>query len=567
MGWTKVVQKYRGKKSHLTATTALGGRMPREWLIGAMGGMLLVAAPNMAHAFNIYDGVTGGNNLEVNLDTTLSYQNFYRVNDPSAVLAGPTNANGNDGDSNFRHGFVSNEFEILPILDIKDGNFGAHFSGDAYLNTSYLGPNQNNELGTFNPFSVSRNTDFTSATRNAEGLNAQLLDAFVYGSKRFGTNDSQMVTLKVGRQTLLWGQSLYFSGNGIAAGQAPINILTAQNLPNAQVQQIVEPVGQAVFTYQPNLIVTLQGYYQFEWQPDYFQASGAYFSTADFLDKGGQRLIAGPGAYFYRTKDRRPPSQNGQFGASLQLTLGNYDVGFYALRYDSKSPTLYLAPGAPAVTPSGLSVGDYNLVYPRDIQVYGASLSTTVGPVNVAGELSGRRNMNLVTGGNISTAANPGGANNDPLYPVGDTMAVQASALYVSPGIPLDPGGVSVSGEIAGNHVLSVAANKAALTPHRSSTAGELEVVASPTYLNVLPNLQLSFPIGLTWDFYGRSEVDPTENHGTGALSLGVTATYRVTWIASLTYNDYLGAPNPNLLGEPSLADRGYLSLNLQHSF
>jgi hypothetical protein len=42
------------------------------------------------------------------------------------------------------------------------------------------------------------------------------------------------------------------------------------------------------------------------------------------------------------------------------------------------------------------NVGSYWLVYPRDIQIYGASISTDIGPANVAGEISGRRNMNLV---------------------------------------------------------------------------------------------------------------------------------------------------------------------------
>ena len=77
--------------------------------------------------------------LEINLDTTLSYSNIIRVNSPSAVLTGPANANGSEGDINFAHGVVSNQFEVLPILDIKDGEFGAHFSGEAYINTSYLG--------------------------------------------------------------------------------------------------------------------------------------------------------------------------------------------------------------------------------------------------------------------------------------------------------------------------------------------------------------------------------------------------------------------------------------------
>jgi hypothetical protein len=538
-------------------------------------GALLAAAPHQAHAFNLYNGVNYGNNLEIDLSTTLSYTPIWRVQNPSQRLIGYANANGSEGDLAFQHGLVSNQFEILPVLDVKDGNYGAHFSAEGYLNTSYLTTNQNDQPQTLNPISLGKSTDFTSATRNVDGLNARVLDAFVYGTERFGAGDQQSFTLKVGRQTLLWGQSLFLSNNGIAAGMAPIDIITANDNPNAQTQQIIEPVGQVVATYQPNPIVTLQAYYQFEWAHDYFQGVGAYFSTADILDKGGQSLLlpdpyytpGGPYPLFaqaLRTKDLSPEHQNGQFGASLQLTLGNYDVGFFGLRYDSKAPTVYLH------FPTPYSV-TYNLVYPRDIWMEGASVSTTVGPANVAAETSFRQHMNLTTGANPAGPAN--NANSNPAYPTGDTWAAQASALYVSPPIPFDPGGVSVDGEVGMNHVLKVTANNAAIDSYanhsvtRSSTAAQLQVVVTPSYYDVIPNLQLTFPIGLGYDFYGRSMVDPTENNGTGSVNVGVTATYRVTWIASVTYNDYIGAANPLIQGEPSTADRSYVMLNFQHTF
>jgi hypothetical protein len=40
-----------------------------------------------------------------------------------------------------------------------------------------------------------------------------------------------------------------------------------------------------------------------------------------------------------------------------------------------------------------------------------------------------------------------------------------------------------------------------------------------------------------------------------------------VNWIASVTFQDYIGAPNPNLGGEPAIADRNFVLINAQHSF
>jgi hypothetical protein len=520
----------------------------------------MISARN-ARAYELYSGTYNGQDLEINLDTTVEYSTFYRVNDPSVILAGAGNANGNDGDSDFRHGFVSNLFEALPVFDLKYGNFGVHVSGEAFIDPSYLEKNQNDQPGTFNSYTTATNQDFTSATRNNNGENAKVLDAFVFGSQNFGANGQQEVTVKLGRTTLLWGQSLFFPENGIAAGQAPLDATIADSVPNAQAQQVFLPVGQAIVTYQPNQVLTIQAYYEFQWQPDTLEGVGAYFSSADILDKGGQRLILGPDAYLYRVKNLNPPSQNGQFGASVQMTIGNYDLGLYGLRFDAKAPELYL--GAPRLGGGPGNAGSYWLVYPRDIQIYGASVSTDVGPANVAAEVSGRRNMPLDSGLG-APASYPGSANADPQYAVGSTMAAQASFIDVTPGVPLDPGGVVLDGEFAMNSVLSVDSGRQFLSPHRNATAGAFELVVTPTYFDVFPNTELEFPVGITYNLFGRSEVDGGMNHGTGNFSLGVTATYRSTWIAGLTYDDYLGAPSAAL---NPLADRGYLSFNLEHTF
>jgi len=556
-----------GKNTRLPAPRASANWLKSRLLSGVPGSVLALgaagfvtfAAPQHARAFNLYSGTFADQNLEINLETTVQYSTFYRVNDPSAILL--NNVNGNEGDDDFRHGIVDNTFDVLPVFDLKTGNFGAHVSGEFYLDTPYLEKNQNNSPFTFNPYSTSDNRSFTTATRNINGENAVLLDAFVYDGVNFGAGGDQTLTVKFGRQTLLWGQSLFFASNGISAGQAPLDIIKAESLPNAQAQQIFLPVGQAVVTYQPNDWLTLQAYYQFEWEHDTFQGVGAYFNSSDVLDKGGQRIIVGPGLYLYRVKDLSPPIENGQFGASVQATVGEYDLGLFALRYDSKAPELYDGPAASGGGPG--NVGSYWLVYPRDIQIYGTSFSTDVGAANVAGEISARRNMNLVAAG-FGGSAYPGSANAGALYPVGTTLAGQASAIYVSPGVPFVPGGISYDGEVAFNHVISVDSEKALLAPGRQATAAAAEIVITPNYYSVLPKLDLSFPIGITYDFLGRSEVDGSMNHGTGAFTVGISATYRTTWIAAITYKDYLGKADTSL---NPLADRGYLNLNIQHTF
>ena len=76
----------------------------------------------------------------------------------------------------------------------------------------------NNSPATFNPFTVP-NDKFTGPVRTLEGLNAELLDGFVHDTFDIG---GTQVGVRVGRHTLIWGESLFFGQNGIAAGQAPL---------------------------------------------------------------------------------------------------------------------------------------------------------------------------------------------------------------------------------------------------------------------------------------------------------------------------------------------------------
>ncbi len=536
-------------------------------LAGA-GALLMAAAPHPAKALNLYDGTNYGNNLEINLTTTVSYTGQYRVNSPSKVLLG------SDGDNNFKHGLVGNLFEAVPVLDIRDGNYGAHFSAQLYLNTPYLGTNQNTQTGYSNAIYVPKQNDFTSATRNVDGMNAQVLDAFIFAQHTFA--DDQTLQFKFGRQTLFWGQSLYFPTDGISGGQAPINVIAAQNAINPQAQQVFMPVGQAVLTYQPQPGTTIQAYYQFEWEHDYFQGEGAYFNSTNILDKGGSFLAFAPLYGLTRTKDINPEHQNGQFGLSFQQEVGDWDLGVYGERFDAKAPEVGIAPfSSAALVPGGhgaISIGTYNLVYPRDTWLEGVSFSTNIGPTNVAGEFSVREHQPLVANNGGAFYIFPGqNANGNPGYPVGNTWDAQISELYVTPAIPLDPGGVTITGEAILNHLINVTKNRWAAFPGgtqlatgRQATAGALDISVTPTYNDVLPNLQLTFPIGLTYDYLGRSAVDSTIYHGTGTLDVGMTATYKVNWIASLSYQDYLGKPDPV---NNALADRGFVALNLQHTF
>jgi hypothetical protein len=537
---------------------------------------LLAVVPNAGvHAADLGD-VDG---WDVRWDNTLRYTAAFRLSGQNGALIADPNAD--DGDRNFSPGLVSDRFDLLSELDVSNGNFGVDVSADGWYDTVYHQSNHNNSPATFNPYSVPHN-QFTRATEVLQGEDADLLNAFVHDS--FDVGDTP-VSFRLGRNSLLWGESLYFASNGIAAGQAPIDEIKAASEPEAEAKEVYLPVDQVSLTIQPRPNLALSAYYQFEWRRSRLPASGSYFSDADYLDAGGERLIVAPGQYLYRGTDQRP-DWSGQFGLAVTATVQDFDLGLYAIRFDAKEPELYLLPGVWS-NPAIGRVGTYQLVFPTDIDTYGASFSTYIGQSTLAGEVSMRNNMPLVSAANYALASGGGGGGygaalagagyNAALQPAGppgvtptyvqNTFAIGrtlhgqlSSVSTLSPTSMWD--GADFSAELAANDVLEVTQYRADLAPGRTGFAAAMRAVFEPRYFEVLPALDLSVPVGLGYDLVGRSSTDSSLNAGAGDVELGVSATYRAVWQGSITLTHFIGSPN-----RQPFADRDFISLSLERTF
>lgn len=502
-------------------------------------------------------------------DNTLRYTAAFRLTYYDDALVADPNAD--DGDRNFAPGLISNRFDLLSELDLSNGPFGVEVSAAAWYDTAYHGTNSNDSAATFNPFTVPHNR-FTHAVEILHGEDADLLNAFAYGG--FDLDDVP-VSFRVGRHTLLWGESLFFANNGIAAGQAPIDAIKAASEPEAEAKELFLPVGQVSATIQPRSWLSLSLYDQFEWRRTRLPGSGSYFSDADFLDAGGERLIVAPNKFLYRTPDVVPPA-SGQYGAAMHVTLDDVDYGFYALRFNAKEPEIFIF----TTPPAGDNVGDYWLVFPAGIQAYGASFSTYVSDSTLAGEISVRRNMPLVSqslfslpGGN---GGGYGGATFAPApgvhelvnkistvtsYATGDTLQGQLSSVStLSPGALWDS--ADFSAELAANDLLGVTGGVAQLAQGRNRLAAATRAVLEPRYFQVLPALDISVPIGLGYDLIGRSSDNSSMNYGAGDFELGLTATWRTVWEGSITFTHFFGPADRQPFG-----DRDFVSISIQRTF
>jgi hypothetical protein len=539
---------------------------------GAVAGL---SAGTPAFAFQID---SGNPDLRMSWDNTVKYSAAWRVKSTDADIADDSigvQLNTNDGDRNFDKGLISNRLDLLSEFDLRyKGQYGLRLSGAAWYDDVYNKSNDNpGPAWQTNSPSVDYD-EFAKDTEKLHGRKAELLDAFVYG--RFAPGDMGL-NVKAGRFTQLYGESLFFGSNGIAAAQTSLDLIKALSVPNSQFKEILRPIGQLAGQLQINSNVSVGAYYQLEWRKSRLPGAGSYFSFADFVDEGGEIIhYADPfgNPLQARRADDIEARDSGQGGVQVRITSGDYEFGIYAAQFHDKMPQFYLYP----------DTNQYEMVYGEDIRTIGFSASTLFGETNVAAEVSFRDNMPLVATGNtvIIPASLGADGGDDAAFPKGRTLHVNLSAIGVLPATALWDG-ASFIGEFAFNRLLSVTDKGDTnfgngLDPLATRDAGALQFVFTPEYFQVAPGLDLQVPIGVGYGLFGRSSVNgvlfPSENGGN--VSVGLKAEYQKTWQASVGYTHYFGSdgsviqydqPRPTLSYDNFHGDRDFVSFSVQRTF
>jgi hypothetical protein len=551
---------------------------PVRKLVVAMSALLVVQGVGASEID------TGNSDLKVRWDNTIKYSTALRLKDRSPELVdAPASPNVDDGDRNFGKGFISNRIDLLSELDLTYKNLGARVSAAGWYDFAYNRDTDNNSPFTYNALSVP-NSRFTDATRRLHGRKAELLDAFVFTN----TDLSGMpVTMRLGRHALVYGETLFYGMNGIAAAQQPIDVVKAQSVPNTQFKELIRPIGQLSGQIQFTSNLSLGAYYQYRWEANRLPGVGSYFSVADNIGTGVESLILGapptPRSIYMGVVNAK---NSGQGGMSLKWTPAGSDIdlGFYAARYNDKSPQVVLSMVS---TPVGPFPATFRQFYHEGIVTYGVSASKTFGEFNVSAEASVRHNAPL---SNTSTAdlygivpVNFGGpaapANNsgNPTYPVGRTAHFNISTLASLPPSFLAAES-SLAAEIAWNRVTSVTKNAANLDPNASRNALGMRLVYTPTYRQVAPGLDIDVPIGLGYTPKGRSSALGAAfgaDKG-GDISVGVNGRYEDVWLIGLNLTHYYGAGATAVMlvngatqytYKQALKDRDFVSLSVRRTF
>jgi hypothetical protein len=508
----------------------------------ALGFLLLFGTP--ARAAEIY----AGDGLAVRWDNTLRYSMALRPMPRSAELL--SYINGDDGDRNFAPGLVSNRFSLLSEVDITAGDFGVHASAAAWYDTVYHTHTDNNSAATIN--AAAPIGQFAPAVKNLEGQHAELSDAFAFGNF---TLAQVPVSLRVGRQTLLGGESRFFDSNSIAAAMAPTDYLKTMTDQDGYSGNLFLPVNQLSVTLQPLSWLSLSFYNQFEWRASRQFGDGSFLSYLDYVGAGSARLFLTQDRYLVLNPDSGLSS--GQYGFTLHASVADIDLGLYALRFRAKDPIAALVPD-PALAGHTGAVGFYRLVYPSSINLFGASFSTDLGGSILAGELSARESTPLVS--YDSRTPQYGAPTGIPYYSRGDTLHAQVSVITeLADTVLWDK--ADATAEVASDHILSLGAIAPA-APAFSRFAMKARARIEPHYFQVLPNLDITGVAELGLNMAGHSFTYYAQNSGTGDFRLGVSGTYLSAWKAGITYFGFLGASS-----RQPLADRDFVMLRLERTF
>lgn len=383
-----------------------------------LAGIAMLASTTAAPAIDF-----SMDNVSIALNSKASVGAAMRVQQRDPSLIGIANGgtafttNGDDGNLAWGRGkLVSGVAKLTSDLSVNYGDFGMFVRGSVFGNPVL----QHHEL--FDPADYGPNKEFPDNERAAKddmvrkalGFDADLLDAYVFG--RFALGERSLL-VKVGRQVLNWGESVFIQNGVNALVAADVNQL---RIPGWEIEEVQTPVGMALVSIDLMKDVGLEAFYQYEWQQTRIDGSGTFWSTNDFAGVGGTQANLGfgragenqpassngnpatwclpppslapgfgsPCIPYGSTVPRAPDreaSANGQYGGKLSFylpALNNMDLALYAARYNSRLPVLSgTSRNGPTDTADD---ANYFVEYPDNIKLYGASFNTTVALLDIA---------------------------------------------------------------------------------------------------------------------------------------------------------------------------------------
>jgi hypothetical protein len=582
-------------------------------LIASLPTALLFLYCNTALAFEqirFSDGTVLDISLQVN------YQNLKRMNgvDPTYTdmrintlkISSIVNTlkteiipwkNMNDGDNSIKkHGTISNRVSALTEINLAKDDYRAFLRANTFHDAVFYGNSGNDSQGTFN--GIGPSSQYTPEAKSLLGQRTRLLDAYVQGRWKLGENGTDPLLVRVGRQVVNWGEGLLFMG--IGGSMNPMDMVKGLT-PGVPIQELFLPTEQVYATFGATENLTLMAYKKWKFRETEVAPVGTFFSPSDTVGPGAAFLSAanlGPlGNYGAARAADIGRTASGQWGlgGKYQLTEAT-GIGLYHLRYTDMNPLpefsfggnywiLNKGPVSPATDPIAGVLAWTNLLpssfathYMNEVKLTGASFTTRVGDMNVAGEVAYRDGAPLLMADQHYALAR-GKVTNAQLSAIkiwgheflfdllkADqiTLAAEVATSHVNSfATP------AISGSLDYPAILGLPKGTPALMYDRNAGAYALNLELA--YNAIFPGWDMKVPMMWMQELHGNPALQGW-NSGLGGkqdrhLSLGVKFTYmqNLELGAQLAY--YLGSLNVEASTFRPWADRDFIAFTAAYHF
>ena len=263
---SRPIRNARARRAGTTPLpAALSGALRLSAGAAALG-LLLHAPPAQAIEF-------GRGEVQGSLDTTISHGATWRVKKREEERAGDfRSANVNDGNYNYDRGIVSNTSKFTTDLDLGYRSFGAFVRATGFLDFE----NEDGERD---------RTTLHPEAKDSVGKDLQVLDAYVSGAFEVG---DAAVDLRAGRHVLNWGESTFIQNGINAFNRFDVSRL---RLPGSELREALAPVSMVSLAVAPTYNLSMEGFYQLDWEETVIDPVGSYFSTSDYVGPGATKAV------------------------------------------------------------------------------------------------------------------------------------------------------------------------------------------------------------------------------------------------------------------------------------
>lgn len=323
---------------------------PKKALLAiAIGSALL--APNL-QAIEFYFGEN--NDIELRINSQLSIGASWLLDDPSpdTYFAGNTfggvpgtgfGSATDDGTLNFKGGETfSQVFKGFTEFNLSKDNYG-FFARSKFWYDYELDKGDRPHGNSANGYAAGEPLSDEGFSDFAKFSGIELLDAYAYVTFDWG---NVPINLRLGRQVVNWGESIFIQGGLNAIN--PIDV-SAVRRPGVELKEALLPVG--MFYAQAGLTenLSIEGFYQYEWEKTQIDGCGTLFSTSDFVADGCNWVTVGPNditslqaGFAAKREADVEPDDGGQYGIALRYFVESIDteLGFYAMNIHSRLPNL-----------------------------------------------------------------------------------------------------------------------------------------------------------------------------------------------------------------------------------